>query len=98
MDDGRDCVIVDIDPPLIRQNFGLGDQDISTLVLTPRWKTIEIPDEIQESVYVLVYRTLDQSVLGGNVIDNSKLELVAWCELYPGADAAEQAIRRMNNV
>jgi hypothetical protein len=93
MADGRECVLVEIDPPVIGQPFGLGDQDISDLVLVPRQRGGAFAPLGDHPVAVLAYRILSPGGLAGGVVQDSDVELIAWCELYTSLEAAEQAAR-----
>jgi hypothetical protein len=93
MADGRECVLIRIDPPAIGQPFGLGDQDIFDLVLVPRQRGGGFVPTSEHPVAVLAYRILNPRGLAGGVVQGSDVELTAWCELYTSLEAAEQAAR-----
>src|SRR5436190_4477159 len=54
--DGRDCALVEVAPPVIGQPFGLGDQDIDSLILVPRAKDATFASTIDRTLPVPVYR------------------------------------------
>jgi hypothetical protein len=68
MADGRECVLVEIDPPVIGQPFGLGDQDVFDLVLVPRQRGGPFAPPSDHPVAVLAYRILSPSGLAGGVV------------------------------
>jgi hypothetical protein len=93
MEDGRDCVLVEVDPPVIGQPFGLGDQDIADLILAPRRNGAPLAPVADHPVPVLVYRILDASRVERALIRDSDVTLGAWGEVYSTLDAAQRAGR-----
>src|SRR6266567_2817765 len=86
--DGRDSVIVLIDPPVIGQTFGLGGTDIFNLLLVARWKHTSFSEPIHFPMPVHIYRFLDASGLAKDDFHESDVELSAWGEIYPTLQAA----------
>lgn len=92
-----DYLLTKISPPLIGQPFGLGDRDISNLVLATRHKgsTLFPVTEWPASVYVA--RILDDSILETMRFSRNQVELVAWGTIFRTlAEAAAEAIRHSN--
>lgn len=91
MENGRDCVLIEIAPPIIGQLFGLGDNDIDKLILTSRWSDSGFPAVTIGAMPVLIYRILNLRVLSEFSLRDSDVELTAWGEIYPTLKAAEEA-------
>jgi hypothetical protein len=91
LEDGRECVRVDVAPPVIGQPFGLGDKDIDNLILVPRWKGAVFAKTIDHPMPVLVYRILNPSMVVQDVVHDSDIKLSAWGEIYSTLEAAEHA-------
>ena len=63
-DDYRDDYMqITIDPPLIGQPFGLGQKDISELLIAARWKGFSLYPVNQWPISVYVIRIIDDSIL-----------------------------------
>ncbi len=90
MEDGRECALVEVDPPVIGQTFGLG-KDLVNLILTPRWKGITLQQTIDHMIPVLIYRILTPTATTQTIIHPSDIKLSAWGEVYPTLEAAEHA-------
>src|SRR6202020_753634 len=88
MQNGRDAVLVEIDPPVIGQPFGLGEKDIANLILVAKWKGKPIPDRVVDWVPVLVFRMLVPVDLARGTVHESAVILQAWGEIYPSMQAA----------
>lgn len=89
MEDGRVSVLVNVEPPVIGQPFGLGGKDLRSLVLAARWKGTAF----EQGFYpmpVLIYR-ITKPVAGHEVVPNSHINLEAWGEVYPTREDAEHA-------
>jgi hypothetical protein len=54
---------ITIDPPLIGQPFGLGQKDISELLIAARWKGFSLYPVNQWPISVYVIRIIDDSIL-----------------------------------
>lgn len=88
MENGPECVLVEINPPVIGQPYGLGDKDLTTLILTPRWKGTHF----EKSFYpmpVLIYRIL--KAIDDRIVRLPDVRMEAWGEVYPTLEGAEHA-------
>jgi hypothetical protein len=90
-EDGGECLLVSISPPVIGQRFGLGDKDISSLILAPRHKGVVLTQKVEQPVPVLIYRMLESNANTQPLVRNSDIEMSAWGEIYPTLEAAECA-------
>jgi hypothetical protein len=89
--DGRASVLVEVEPPVIGQPFGLGAIDIVNLVLAARSRAARFDQPIRFPMPVLIYRLLDVDATGRKNIQLSDMRLSAWGEIYPTMENAERA-------
>ncbi len=94
MPDGTEGVLVEVDPPVIGQPFGLGDKDISILLLAPRHKGAMLDRTAVQPQAVLIYRLLTPEVAQRDVVRDSEVKLSAWGEVYSTREGADSAARR----
>jgi hypothetical protein len=86
-----DYMLVEIDPPLIGQGFGLGGNDITLLLLSTKLEGRTLFPITVWPEYVYVTRIVDPVVLKTLTISADQVELVAWGFLYPSFDEAAAA-------
>lgn len=94
MQDGRPAVLVQIDPPVIGQPFGLGDKDIANPIFVAKWKGKPIPDRVVDSVPVLFFRMLVPVDLAQGIVHDAAVVLQSWGEIYPSMEAAERVANK----
>ncbi len=92
-----DYMIVEIDPVLIGQPFGLGDQDISRLILSTRHQGCTLYPATEWPSHVYVSRILDEAVLQTLSFTKNQVELIAWAMIFPTLEAAASHVRKMEN-
>src|SRR5256885_17093938 len=78
MQDGRECVLVEISPPVNGQKFGLGDKDITSLLLVNRWKTNTFGQQVDRVWPVLIYRMPSPLATTQTTVRDSDVTLTAW--------------------
>ena len=82
-DDYRDDYMkIAIEPPLIGQPFGLGQNDISELLIAARWKGFSLYPVNQWPLSVYVIRIIDPSILQEKYFRKDQVQLIAWAMLY----------------
>jgi len=84
-----DYMLVEIDPPLIGQSFGLGDKDITRLLLSTRHQGHSLFPIDEWPAHVYVTRLLDQKVISNNRFSAQQVELIAWGLLFRNYSEAE---------
>lgn len=84
-----DCMLVEISPPLIGQTFGLGDKDITLLLLSPRHAGTTLFPISEWPFYVYVARLVKNQAPAGDSVDANDLEVIAWARLYPDPNQAK---------
>jgi len=86
---GRHYLWVRVDPPVIGQPYGLGDREISELLLLAHYEGTSLFPISEFPLSVYIYRALDDRVFQDRTISSANLELAAWGELYQTRDEAE---------
>jgi hypothetical protein len=83
-----DYMLVEIEPLLIGQPFGLGNQDIEYLILSTKHSgfTLYPPTEWPSHVYVT--RILDDSILKTLSFTKDQVELLTWGMIFPTLEEA----------
>ncbi len=78
----KDAWIVKINPNLIGQDFGLGNEDIDYLVLTARHKGVKINNIKEFPCFVYIMRIKDNRIPLEDVLESKVIEVIAWGEIY----------------
>lgn len=86
-----DYMLVSIDPPLIGQRYGLGDNDIDSLLLATRHEGRSLFPISEWPSFVYVMRILDPSIISTGMLTEKQVEMVAWGEIYQSLEAARKA-------
>lgn len=86
-------MLVEINPTLSGQSFGLGDKDISVLLLSTKLKGKSLFPIEEWPVYVYVARILDESIISKLEFTAQQVELIAWGVLFSTLDAANAIAR-----
>jgi hypothetical protein len=89
--DDRNCLIIEVDKPLIGQKYGLLDSNIDTFYLVNRVdeNAFDTLNKFPIDVYVLIAKTA--KII--NPISLSELQNIAWACLYDNeADAQKHRI------
>ncbi len=89
-----DYMVIEIEPALEGQRFGLGATDITQLILAPRGlrQTLFPVSEWPSSVYVL--RAVDDTVFDTGMFTREQVELIAWGTLFRTREEASDLARR----
>lgn len=82
-DNRDDLLLVKVEPPLIGQHYGLGNQDINVLLIATRHKGESLFPIKEWPVFVHVARLLIDHPEERERIRDDEFELIAWAELYP---------------
>jgi hypothetical protein len=87
--EGRDdYLLIQIDPPLIGQPFGLGERCIDQVIVAPRHEGESLFPIQHWPVFVHVARLL-VPFTGQDSIRSHELESIAWAELYNTLEKAQ---------
>lgn len=84
-----DYMLVEIEPTLLGQTFGLGDRDISRLILSTRYQGSTLFPITEWPSHVYVTRILDETVLQTLSFTKSQVELIAWAVMFRTLEEAK---------
>lgn len=84
----NDLLLIRIDPPVIGQRFGLGNQDIDRVIVATRHQGASLFPISEWPLYVHVARLLAPLPDNQTQVPSTALQSIAWAELYPTLDAA----------
>ena len=77
-----DLLVVEIDPPLIGQKFGLGDGMIRHVIVAPRHQGSSLFPISEWPMFVHVARLLTDNLEHLDKLEECDFESIAWAELY----------------
>ena len=80
---GKDAVLVEISPPVIGPDFGLGDNEIDLLVLANRYEGATLFPIDKFPCHIFITRPLVEGIEERDEVRKEELEILAWGELYP---------------
>jgi len=96
-DDVRDdYMLIEIEPPLIGQGFGLGGNNITQLIISTRHQGYTLYPITEWPSHVYVTRILDEAVLQTLSFAKIQVEVIAWAMIFPTLEAATDHVRKMN--
>ena len=84
----NDHMFIDINPPLIGQRFGLGAQDITHLILSPKYEGVSLFPVEEWPCHVYVSRIVDDTITTTLTFTRSQIEVVAWGMIFCTVDEA----------
>ena len=76
-----DYMLVDIDPPLPGQRFGLGGADVTSLVISSRHRGQTLYPVSEWPSHVYVARIVDNTV-PASALSKGQVELIAWGAIF----------------
>jgi hypothetical protein len=92
-DRGTEYLVVAIAPPLVGQEYGLGGEDISSVLLSPRHKGHSLFPITAWPEFVYVARFLDEPIPVSATVTDDQVELILWGVLHRTKTEAEAARR-----
>ncbi|MEK7381720.1 MAG: hypothetical protein AAB262_00355 [Elusimicrobiota bacterium] len=84
-----DLLLIQIEPPLIGQDYGLGSNDINVVAVATRHMGDSLFPIQSWPVYVHVARILTRSPAESEHFKDAELEAIAWAELYRTEEDAQ---------
>lgn len=78
-----DYLLVDTMPPIPGQKYGLGDKDISRLILASRHQGVTLFPVTEWPAHVYVFRILDEALLEQAIFQPDQVEMIAWGIIFP---------------
>jgi hypothetical protein len=89
-----DHMLVDIEPVLEGQRFGLGATDITRLILSARHRGQTLYPVSDWPFVVYVARIVDNTVLDTRTFTRQQVELIAWGTLFRTLEEASDHAKR----
>jgi hypothetical protein len=94
-----DHMLVEIEPPLIGQTYGLGGHDITNLIISSRHQGYSLFPIGEWPCHVYIARILDESITKTLVFTREQVEVIAWGMIFPTIEEAKaQAKGSVNHV
>jgi hypothetical protein len=81
-----DLMLVKVDPPVIGQTYGLGDQDITHLVIATRHKGFTLFPITEWPAHVYICRILLDEVVSTKFVESNSVEMIGWGRLFCSLD------------
>jgi hypothetical protein len=88
-----DYMLIDVDPPVIGQPYGLGSEDITRLIIATRWEGCTLFPIKQWNLSVYVLRILDEDITRSLLFTQDQIEEIAWATIYRTREEAEGELR-----
>ncbi len=89
-----DHMVIDIEPALEGQSFGLGATDITRLIISARHRGQTLYPVSEWPFFVYVARIVDNTVLDSRTFTREQVELIAWGTLFHTREEAADHARR----
>jgi hypothetical protein len=89
-----DHMLIEIEPALDGQRFGLGSADITSLIISSRHRGQTLFPISEWPSYVYVARVLDNAVLSSATFARDQVELIAWGMLFRTREEADDHAAR----
>ena len=94
-DEARDdYMLIEIEPVLDGQRFGLGDKDITSLIISSRHRGQTLFPISEWPSFVYVARIVDDVVLSSVSFTREQVELIAWGTLFRTLEGAAEHAER----
>ena len=90
-DTGKECVLAEIDPPVIGQHFDVGE-DIKYVFLSNRHEGGTLSTIQEFPCFVFIARPLADDVCERAIITKDDLQIMAWGELYRSKSDADDHV------
>jgi len=90
-----DYMLVEVEPPIIGQAYGLGGQDITEVIISSRHRSFSLFPVSDWPCDVYVSRILDDRVVNTSVVEEGQIELMAWGRIYRTLAEANAEAKRL---
>jgi hypothetical protein len=88
-DDVRDdYMLIEIEPPLLGQNYGLGSENITELIISTRLQGFSLFPIYHLPCEVYVARILDRKITLTMKFNGGQVELIGWATIFRTLDEA----------
>lgn len=81
-------MLVEIDPPVIGQYYGLGGKDITNLILSARHEGFSLFPVKEWPCHVYVARILDDAITTTLTFTRDQVEVIAWGVIFRSVEEA----------
>ncbi|MDE2126012.1 MAG: hypothetical protein KGJ62_05420 [Armatimonadetes bacterium] len=82
-------MLVAVDPPVVGQPYGMGGEDIASVILSPRFEGSSLFPVTEWPCHVYVARILNESVTRTLFVGPDDVEMMAWATIYRVQEEAE---------
>jgi hypothetical protein len=89
-----DHMLIDVEPALDGQRFGLGPADITQLIVSARQRGQTLYPISSWPLSVYVARIVDETIIGSGKFTREQVELIAWGTLFRTREEALALARR----
>jgi hypothetical protein len=89
-----DHMLIEIDPPLDGQRFGLGGTDVTSLIISSRHQGQTLYPISEWPSFVYVARILDDTAPRSDAFTRDQVELIAWGTLFRTLEEASEHAER----
>ena len=89
-----DYMLIEVDPPVIGQTYGLGGEDITDLIIVTRWKGYTLFPVTEWGCSVYVIRILDETIMETLSFAAEQIKMIAWANIYRTREEAEAEVER----
>ncbi len=83
-----DHMLIEVEPPIIGQTYGLGGRDITNLILSARHQGDTLFPIKEWPCHVYVARILDDSIMKTLIFTKEQVEVIAWGMIFPTVEEA----------
>jgi hypothetical protein len=92
-----DHMLVEIEPPVIGQNYGLGGEDISNLILSARHEGFSLFPVKEWPCHVYIARILDDTITKTLTFTRGQVEIIAWGMIFCTLDEANAHAKKFQS-
>lgn len=92
-----DHMLIQIEPPLDGQRFGLGEADVTNLIISSRHQGQTLYPITEWPSFVYVARILDNAVLRSGAFTRNQVELLAWGTLFRTLEEASDHVAKFQS-
>ena len=92
-----DYMLIEINPVLIGQSFGLAEKNITNLIISARLEGFTLYPITRWPVPVYVCRILDDAILTTLLVEKNQVEIIAWGLIFRTLKAAIANIHKLDN-
>ena len=92
-----DHMLVEIEPPVIGQNYGLGGEDISNLILSTRHEGFSLFPVKEWPCHVYIARILDDAITQTLTFTRDQVEIIAWGIIFRTFDEANAHAKKFQS-